>query len=173
MRGEALEPDGFRGPVEGAPAEVVVAQHAALRRGEHQVVAAPADDLVRQRVDEEAWERDRTALVRFRRTEDGLAVDLRHRLGDQQAAPGQVDSLDLEGGEFTPAESCVGEDSHDQAVRFGGVCEIGDLGVRQERLLGLADSGQADADGHVAGKSAVPDRFGQQEREDAMRLPNG
>nr|WP_063775606.1 hypothetical protein [Actinoplanes rectilineatus] len=172
VRGEALEPDGLRCPVEGPPAEVVVTQHAALRSGEHQVIADTAGDLVRQWVDEEAREGDRTALVRFRGAEDGLAVDLRHRFGDQQSASGQVDSLRLEGREFTPSKSCVREDPHDQAVRFRGVGEIGDLGVGQKGLLGLTDPGQADADSHVSRKPTVPDRFGQQEREDAVRLPN-
>ncbi|GAA0431652.1 hypothetical protein Aca07nite_18470 [Actinoplanes capillaceus] len=58
-------------------------------------------------------------------------------------------------------------------MRLGGIGEVGDLGVRQEHLLRLADPGEPYAGGHVAGETAVAERLRQQEREDAVRLPNG
>jgi hypothetical protein len=111
--------------------------------------------------------------MRLRGAEDSLAADLGHRLGDQQPSPHEVDAFDLERGEFTPPQSGVGEHPDDQAVRSRCVGEIGDLGVRQEDLLGFADAGKSDSRSHVAGKPAIPDRDGEQEREDAVSLPNG
>ena len=73
----------LRRSVEDAPAEVVVAEHAAFRRGEYEVIAAAVGGLNLQRIYQEARDRDGPALVSLRGAEDGLAVDLGHRLGDE------------------------------------------------------------------------------------------
>ena len=78
VRSQSDEPDRCGGAVEHTPPEVVVAQHFALRRGEHELIWMSPDDLALQRVDQEAGERYGSALVGLRGSEYRYAVHLGH-----------------------------------------------------------------------------------------------